>query len=322
MKSLLSVLRVLPIFVLSACATTDASNDSDKPIVELRTNCTRAESVEIDIGKFSTNPEPYIGRCVHARGIIADRSFFPSLQVMYNSRIPPERKIAISGDNETLWGMRKFVDIVAFAYSCQELGRSAQAKADRQDADLSARGEEAGTLVFIAGNCHYFSSPVLHVSERAPVEGEPVRLTGASTGRSFGNLIEIQTTSPSARTIRDHIQTRLDFIRARDFDGLKNFMRADGLSEEDAQEAIRYLLLENDAPFAFLAGVSTPPVVRYFGIKGEPRSARNFDSYRCVCKTADCEGLWPISSLDTEKRPEWPYSCMHVRGIEGDVYLD
>jgi hypothetical protein len=121
------------------------------PRVDERADCRSDETVDLNIDSFIAAPEDNLGKCVHWRGVIADRFFFKDVADVYRPNV--RRPIAIYGDL-ALWKIRRAaVDVVAYTYSCAELSRRATYEADQDNAARAP--SDPVSIVLIPGECHY-----------------------------------------------------------------------------------------------------------------------------------------------------------------------
>jgi hypothetical protein len=239
-----------------------------------RRDCALAESVPLNITQFKASPRRYGGRCVHVRGIIAQRGFVRDRRELYTRRMRDwGPQIAVYGpENDTtatrqLWTARTYADIVAYAYSCAELSAYAAASAERANAEARARAKpgEAQSLFlpFVPGLCHYSSGPVLLISQWTALPDLPTRLVDRASARRYRNLDEVDKRWPRYAEVHALIVKWIDLVRQNDISALTQFIRDRG-------------------------------------------------PYGCICKTRDCAGQWPINSIDTNAAPEWPFVCLNL----------
>src|SRR5262245_20326505 len=118
-------MMALPLLMaLAACAAATQMVADQQPILSPRLDCRLDESAPLDFGGFVAAPASYSGHCVHARGIIAFRRFYPDALSLYAKRNASEL-VAVYGndlseDGESLWIVRKPVDLVGYTYTCEQ----------------------------------------------------------------------------------------------------------------------------------------------------------------------------------------------------------
>jgi hypothetical protein len=151
---------IFMIGLLASCVTR-----SDEMIIT-RDDCGAEESISLNVKRFATFPEAYAGKCVMAKGYIANRGFYLTRQA-FEKRPSLKNNIAIYGDTDDvdLWAIEQAGELVGFATTCDQLYKNAQAEADR------ASNEEMQSIVFMSGRCHYDgANAVLVVSKWSPAE--------------------------------------------------------------------------------------------------------------------------------------------------------
>ena len=305
---------MLFVLVLAACAS---PVPPEKPVafVPLREDCTASEAIPIALEDFASDPDLYIGKCVRTHGLIAFRSIFPDLHRLYTAYYLPANPIAVYGKNlDDLWGMRKFADVVGFAYSCEQLWTRAEMNADKETEEAKKRGSQDEYIPFIAGECHYHGGPLIYLSQISVDENSPTRLSGITAGR-YGNLKPLHADVPQAAEIRGFLEPIFESMEKRDEATLRS--RLQELGAGDAHNQAKDLLDPRKSPFSFLFGANVELNVHYFVLRQPATYTPNrYIAVGCVCKKNDCDGLWPIATADAGANPDWPFACISVERDE------
>ncbi|MGD0190946.1 MAG: hypothetical protein ABSD74_09420 [Rhizomicrobium sp.] len=322
MIKLFQVLALLGLLAVGACASKMPS-DTPANFVPLRENCSTSEAIPIELKQFGSDPDRYFGKCIRTRGLVFARYIFPDLPSLYGHP-QPEETIAIYGASPQgyeLWDMRKFVDVVGFAYSCESLWANAEVQAQQSMEEAKKKGSGETTIPFLAGECHYHAGPILYVSQIAIDGGAATRFFGPAAAEKYGNLTPMAHDTPHAAEIVEAIAPAFQHVRKRDEESLKAHLEKLGmnLAASEAKMAID----PNRSPFSFLLGAGRAPEIHYFLLKTPSTdAASDYVAFGCVCKVSDCEGTWPIHSADTNADPDWPYACMSAQKNGKITYLD
>ena len=323
-KTARRVLPLLPI-ALASCMATSRMGTDQRAVMPLRLDCRMEESTPLDFAQFVAEPDQYMGRCVHARGIIAFRRFYPDATSLY-SAASAAKLVGVYGDDsseggESLWAVRKPVDLIGYTYTCEEYSRYADASIETKRQAARARGEDYAAVAFITGECHYHGGPALFVSQWKTIDGAPNRLTGREAAERYGDLFETNERWPHAAEVQRIAKEWLGLMRAQDALGIQALLRREQVADESyADEMLmRHYTHSAESPYAALFGASASSVIKYFQ-SGVPYGtvAGDYQAYGCACKSGDCEGDWPIHSQDAKPADaEWPYICVRVGRYEG-----
>lgn len=313
-----------------ALATSRAAAAESRPEPQPpRKDCTRAESVPLDAGAFTRNPQRYGGRCVHVRGIVVWRGFVRDRTELYDwgSGKVDSAMIAVYGEDESggedLWRTRTYADIVAYTYSCEELTEYSFWSAERDNAAEAARAKATNAAVtvsympFVSGLCHYRGGPVLWISEWTPLPELPTTLHDGSSARRYRNIDEVNERWPHFAEAHSVVAQRFEQFRKMDRAAHVDYYRKMFARMQDGQKMADQLADEAWRRFSFLSGRTDLPPIKMF--LGRPSRDANgtYVAFGCVCKEADCSKRWPIHSMDTDAQPDWPYVCIPVRGEPG-----
>jgi hypothetical protein len=329
--------RGLPAFGLAAVAawavwaSATAAETAHEPKPP-REDCTLAEAEKLNVARFAADPERYSGRCVHARGIIVHRGFVRNRRDLYERAAGEEASpmIAVYGaerdttGTQQLWIARTYADVVAYAYSCDELVDYVFASAERANAEARANPGEGQVLriPFIPGLCHYRRGPLLFVSQWTALPGMPTRLTDRGSARRYGNLEEVNARWPHYDEVKAAVLAWIDPVRVRDVSRVSTALailpdRGPGDTE---RKWAAWLTDPAVSPLAFLIGMQQNPPIKIF-LEPAGRNAEGYRAYACVCKTHDCEGQWPFHSIDAYPQLEDPYACFDIAEREGAAHV-
>lgn len=247
------------------------------------TLCRRSDSLTISGAQFMAHYNRYVGHCLHLRGLIAARAYFPSVVALYRSRRRAAATYSASDEiGDELWSKRSMVDLVARVTTCARIWSSAEAEAEETNRKAKATGSTIVSIPFISGLCHYSDGPALLVSLIKWREAEPTRLTTKADRARYGNIVPVE---PSA--------SGMDVVVAV----------TEGWFAEHRSDRTADLGWLPPAPLS----------IAYFREKNwEDRAADTILSVGCVCRTADCNAEWPIHTADTWNHDKWPYYCIEI----------
>jgi hypothetical protein len=212
--------------------------------------------------------------------------------------------------------MRNYADLVGYAYSCERYGAWAEAEVKKANDEAKRNGSGTESIVFISGNCHYHGGPLLWISEITVDEKSPTRLFGPAAAR-FGDLTPMPARAPHAAEIVKTIGPMFELIRAQDHPGFEAYLKSVGAvaPEYHANDALG----PGNKPFYDLRGTTALPAVQYFIPKERSRRS-DYVAVGCVCRAGDCDGKWPIATVDTGGN-EWPYACITATKEGKELYL-
>jgi hypothetical protein len=318
-------LQPLLLTALASCVATGQLATDRQAVMPLRLDCRMDESAPLDFAQLVAAPGQYMGRCVHARGVIAFRRFYPDASSLYSARSPAEL-VAVYGedsseDGESLWVARKPVELVGYTYTCEEYARYADASIEAKRQAARARGENYAAMALITGECHNRGGPALFVSRWKTIKGESNRLSGREAAERYGDMFEMDQRWPYAVEVQSIAKEWFRLLRTQDTEGLQTLLRLERVSDESYSDEMlmRHYTHSAESPYAALFGAADSPIIKYFQT-GVPYGSRagDYQAYGCACKSADCEDDWPIHSQDTEPADaEWPYICVRIGRYEG-----
>jgi hypothetical protein len=325
MRKMARQLLPLTLTALASCVAAGQVATDQRAVVRLRFDCRMDESTPLDLAGFVAAPDQYMGRCVHARGIIAFRRFYPDALSLYSTR-SPEGLVAVYGqdsseDGESLWVARKPVDLIGYTYTCEEYSRYADASIEAKSQAAKARGENYAAMALITGECHDRGGPALFVSQWKTIQGMPNRLSGREAAERFGDLFEMDQRWPYAVEVQSIAKEWFRLLRAQDAEGLQTLLRLEQVADRSYTDdmLMRHYTHSAESPYAALFGAAESPIIKYFQ-SGVPYGSLvgDYQAYGCACKSGDCQEEWPIHSQDTEPADmEWPYICVRVGRYEG-----
>src|SRR5688572_33140749 len=102
--------------------------------------------------------------------------------------------------------------------------------------------------------------------------------------------------SRHAAEVQNIVTEWFRLMRAQDAEGLQTFLQRHQVSDDPLSDEmwVRHYTQSGESPYAALFGAAEPPVIQYFQSGGV--SYDDYQAYGCVCKSGDCEGVWPIHS--------------------------
>lgn len=300
------LLELFVAMLLTACVNTAPNRYADD--AGPREDCRAEEAQQLDVTGFIANPERFIRRCIRVRGIIAFRQFFPDVASMYKANMHSKDVIGIYGSADSLWEMRKSVELIAYTYTCDELGKYAERQTDRANREAKAQGRDSVTISFISGECHYHDGPILLVSHWQETESNPPRLYGAENALRYGDLIPIRDDWEHASEVKNFSREWFDGIRKQDANILYSAAQSAGISRFQASTAEK-ITHAKDSPYASLFGATKAPLIEFFRLKIDapdnyPDGA--FFAFGCVCRAENCSGMWPIATAMLSIVPTGP----------------
>lgn len=193
---------------------------------------------------------------------------------------------------------------------------------------LLARNTEPDLLPLAGGYCHRFGGAVIMPVARDPAPHEPeLRFVGDEMRDRFGNLEPAPADWPALPRLRLAAEAFRAALAAGDGEKLRRLhgFHAAGADRETDLFVAR-MVSDPASPFADLrrSGVESEPAIfiesgpiRRSDIANDEEPA----AWLCFCRTGDCGGLWPISSIDTAARDGRPYVCTYYRQNREDQGL-
>lgn len=227
--------------------------------------------------------------------------------------------------------------IVGVANDCAAIYREANAYNDRINAE---RTDGSISITFLSGTCHYHSEVYIHPVAATFLELEPqIRFTSAEVSPDEAGLVAIEESqvpgtidlaigAALVRAIAEGDANAFHMLmspsgRSNDFAVRGNFTVAgtyvqgiwsgrDPQEWADALEA-KYSARQIDLDAAdrrrlFLDRSSVEYARAY------PEDGIEPEVISCWCKTADCEGKWPVFTSDADARHQRPYLCVTLEG--------
>jgi hypothetical protein len=250
--------------------------------------CTRAGSETISGTQFMAHYKRYAGRCLHLRGLIAARAYYPSVVALYTSNRRPAATYSASADiGDELWMKRAMVDLVARATTCNRIWDDASAEAEAANRRAKETGSDTETIPFIAGLCHYAGGPALEISAITWRDAKRTRLTADTDRARYGNIVPVKVTASGMNAMSTVAEKWFSDHRS-----------------------------DKNADLGWLP--PAPLSIAYFREKNwDRRAADTILNLACVCRTADCTSKWPIHTADAWEHDRWPYYCIEIQ--DGDV---
>lgn len=255
-------------------------------------------------------PTTYVGRCIRTHGLVVSRYVYPDLEGLYFNS---DQNVGLYTYDESLgddlFSYRAWTEITGVVDTCERIHAAASA----EEARLQAENEL--DFVFVGGPCHYYTHlAVLDVFAFARVDGRPLRLTAAGLPPNLWLLRQADALRPDEVHLSEAIERWFAAVKAQDAARIDELHsgKARPLSASELQYYAR--MTDPRSPVADLIAREGPLRVVFFRfVHGVLRTAswEEVESrlFGCVCKTDDCEGLWPIAPEDTYADIRWPYVC-------------
>lgn len=276
--------------------------------------CTPERATRTTVEAIAAEPARWLDRCVTISGIANGVRLHANVDAIYRfsrlgadgNPVPADRKLHVGIDRQELRANPKLraratrIEVTGTVDSCQR---------------RSQRIIDAGGIPFLGGYCHYFKGPTIVVTRYSISPQQYTRLVGEDARRRVGSLVE----PPQDWEWRDELETvGHDFaaaVRTGDRTRLAELLsygaplegeRIDTLLTGPAYRQMRegrvgkVKLLVRAVNGRFESGIAS--------------SDGHTFAHLCYCKTADCEGLWPIASIDADAGADRPYVCASVSG--------
>lgn len=288
--------------------------------------CTAAEAKPVALRELQRDPAAFLPQCVRIEGIssagrevYADvGDFYRHLTQMIASH-PEGIGVGLYWSKRSVGqiGYRERVEVIGRAFSCSELYREAKEAQDEKYAGAVARPPPP----MLAGYCHYYGDAIIFVARARIVDAGPLRLTGPDAAKEFGDLDDLRSTDERYSDVWKRVTQWFDAVRRFSSPQHDDFMKSHcgGAKDPSAEErkAENECRADQQKRLAALGTKSLPPI-RFFLRNTKPAygSPEDYLAIGCVCRTTNCEGLWPMHSIDADSSA-WPYLCAHVERERG-----
>lgn len=273
--------------------------------------CSPEEAVATTIEAIRTAPDQWLDKCVTVSGIAESIRLHSSLDTLYRSSqfgedgnsIDENQRHHIGIDRQEL---RSNPDLRARATRIEVTG--VVDSCERRSERIRAQGG----IPFLSGYCHYYGGPTIVISSYTISSERFERLTGQEARGRVGNLIE----PPRDWDWRDELESVAhDFAEAvhtGDRARLAAMLSYGPGVEEERIEAVltspAYRELREEKPGELKL------FTHALGGRFVQRDRDHVGATMCFCRTGDCDGLWPISSLDADAGTGRPYVCIYASG--------
>ena len=286
--------------------------------------CTSATATGVSIERVARAPSRWLGRCVRVRGFLQYTSLYSSVEGLYLAQRRDPDSYSLGGDLRHRIGLYgeypssdalKYLSVVGVVDSCERRGREARRLEDETNRRTRAAGVEDEIIVMmLSGYCHYFPGAVIKVNEAIDLPARRLeRLVGDRARLRYGNLVPGRRTWHRYADLHRRAEAFLAAIRTGDRARLSVLHGRFGARRQELDR----LLDDPDSPFRELRGGGARPyIILYYAFDNSgrpPEEQRHQDGFICYCRALDCEGRWPISTVDTGPRPDHPYACVLVQ---------
>jgi hypothetical protein len=174
----------------------------------------------------------------------------------------------------------------------------------------------------LAGYCHYYGDAIIYVARSRILTPGPLRLTGTDAAKAFGDIDDLRPSDDRYNEVWKRVTEWFDAVRRPNSPQFKDYATDHCAPVASGDRLTRECGAEIEERFAFLRN-GLPPAIKFYSRRTKPLYGPQSDylALGCVCRTANCEGQWPIHSVDTSSSA-WPYVCVHVsrEGSEFKVY--
>jgi hypothetical protein len=268
-------------------------------------DCTMANAVPADAQRMAREPARWLGRCVRIEGYVSYNHFYSDVAGFYRYFASDYRDHRNDGwlglyprDRYGFRGPMRRGAVAGVVHDCET---------DRDRAEA----ERPDSIVMMTGFCHYRYGLVLNpASFRAAEAVEFERQIGEVARSSFGDLLSGSEAGEVPPEVAALVERFAAAILARDeerLSALVEFVDRDDQAHEEGAWRRSFFLGEANSPLGDVRASSQRIMFR------ERRSARSEDPFGgwhvCFCRTPDCTGIWPISTVDATASPEHPYWC-------------
>lgn len=273
--------------------------------------CTRESAVQMTVEQVVARGERLLRRCVTVEVMAGGRSLYSGREGEYlAARVrrwsDPHRigyyPFADGASPEALPPGRYL--LTGIVMSCRALQRL-----------LEARNDDPELFPMVGGYYHHYAGAVIMPVFREALPPEPeFRFVGEPMRARYGNLEAAPANWPALPRLRLAAEAYRRAILAGDREALRDFHDfPDEGVDPDIDMFVTRMASDPSAPFADLRGpgagalaifIEFAPLRRPVIAPGEEHGA-----WFCFCRSAECEGLWPISSIDAGAREGRPYVC-------------
>ena len=305
-----------------------------------QSGCTRTNSVSVTWQQIKKRPSQFADRCVAVAGYYYQGQLFedvPGYYRFWQSRFSSRINDGWLGIYAGAHVKRSWKDsprqalIIGTLRSCDRALREVlAAEKEHRKKRRKAGDDDAIVIVMMGGYCH--SIPGFAIFNARFEFGEGVewkRSVGNVARKTYGDLQrafglfqppkrELRLIARFERAVREgdwvwiektNLANKFSHLRKSDDPSkrelLERFFRGKLIDFSNEE------FIKNDRQF-FKS--------RHGEYPDDPGSW-----FSCYCTNDDCEGVWPISSLDADAKPERPYLCIELAPSldePGEIYLD
>lgn len=275
--------------------------------------CTSRTATKTTVAEIARDSQAWSGRCVTVKGLLNGAWLYDGVDGFY--RLPQDSldpssnglAIGLQGDRLPSGALREAA-ITGVVGRCQDLRAALDA------------ARKPGEISWLSGFCHYYDSPFIAIVRaetgpfRAP-ERQRVR-----KGDDYGDLAAAPSDWVHLAFVQQEADRFLTALRAGDRPALAGLLtpEADNPSD-DLDDELDLLLKDPNSVFAELrrgAPSQTQYLLDRFVDDGKvvvgDDGPGGYDSTVCFCRTANCEGRWPIARMDADNLPTRPYACIVI----------
>jgi len=282
---------------------------------EATASCTPAKARATTIEAIQNHYESWRGACVRVSGIawraklLADREALLDLRDSYDD--VQKRSLHLYGVSRLRRARPVQVEVTGTVGSC----------ADHHAATEALQAREPGAIIMTSGYCHtsmetYIRPVSTRMLSRAPIP----RLREAEVPPERRGLVIAPVDLPR---YAEQVEAARSLIEAVARGDEKRFVKLDsveiagpgedGVKERNAESRARFRAASRSRDqFAALLQAGAPRVfvARDELEAGRAESRSSSPLLVCWCKTADCEGRWPVTRDDADNAPERPQICV------------
>lgn len=172
---------------------------------------------------------------------------------------------------------------------------------------------EGGTpgLVIGAGYCHWFSGPLIVVSDLVATGPNLQRMMGERFRNELGDLLPVPSEWRDRVTLDQVVRQFVAVLRARSRHGLARLLGTRPEHDLVTRTLTRFGPVVEHAQGASQAQTSLW-VSRYDSERGT-FAPHGYEAWACFCREGRCDNRWPLAIIDADAAAERPYACVNIR---------
>lgn len=274
--------------------------------------CTFEEALKVDFIDVSLKPYLYWEKCLQLSALYGGMIIYDGLDIFngneglylarrHNPQSYESNRIGIFNywNFEEILGWKEDgrvdVELAGLVSDCLHYTYSSRLARKRAFEIAQKKDPSINETIIVGGGCNYWGTDFY--ADQARKTGRRFeRLTGPENRKNYGNL-----TVPDQDWV--HLKAFTEAAREELQDNLDREPR-NWQKPEDLPLQRYFALVEK------LAGKR--PELAFFLEETFPEYPHRIEVHGCFCLEEDCDGRWPISTLDVYYRPDLPYMCFKI----------